>query len=86
MAKYYHPDSDYYRKTLGMEAPKAFPHLTEEDIAKNMKRLQPNSWTLEGNILRGMTDMGELVQTISPDYILTGTDEQGLPMFRKVVL
>lgn len=86
MPKYYHPDSDYYRKKLGVEPPKATPHVTEEEMANNMQRLMPNSWTLEGNELVGMTEMGELRQTIPTDYICTGTDDKGLPILKKVVL
>lgn len=84
--KYYHPDSDFYRKVLKQAPPDTFPHVTEEEIWANMKRLQPTSWTLEGNILIGMTEQGRLVQRIPTDYILEGTDEQGLPMFKKVVI
>lgn len=63
------------------------PHgITSENINEHMRELRPDSWRLEGNVLRGMTEMGELVQTIPTDYILTGTDEKGLPVFKKVVL
>lgn len=57
-----------------------------DDIDKHMKKLQPNSWHLEGNKLTGMTDMGPLTQFIPTDYILEGTDDNGLPKFRKVVI
>lgn len=82
---YYHPDTDFARK-LGMPLPTATPHLYVDDIQKKLKRLMPNSWRLEGNELIGMTDVGELRQTIDPSYILTGTDEEGLPVFKKVVI
>lgn len=82
---YHHPDSDFLRK-LGVTPPTATPHLTEAEIAQNMQKLQPNSWTLEGNTLIGDTEMGRLVQTIPSDMICTGTDERGLPILRKIVL
>jgi hypothetical protein len=85
-SNYYHPDSDFYRKTLKVEPPSATAHVTEEDMIKNMKQLKPNSWVLRGNQLEGMTEMGKLVQTISSDYICTGTDEQGLPKLQRVLL
>lgn len=85
MAQYYHPDTDFIRK-LGAAPPTAEAHGTEEDIAKNLKQLLPNDWRLEGNKLIGRTEMGSLVQEIDPAYILTGTDEKGLPVFRRVVL
>lgn len=71
---------------VGKTPPSHQPHGTPEDIAKRVERLMPNSWTLKGNELRGMTSMGELVQRIPPDFILTGTDEEGLPIFKKVVI
>ena len=67
--------------------PTHIPHgITAENINEHMKRLQPESWRLEGNQLIGMTEMGPLVQTIPTDYILTGTDDEGLPIFEKIVL
>lgn len=68
----------------GVERPENIPHVKEDEIERNMKRLLPNTWKLEGNRLSGMTEVGELVQFIDPAYILIGTDSQGLPMFKKV--
>lgn len=70
----------------GKTPPTHEPHGTEEDIKKNLQTLYPNSWSLEGNLLRGQTAMGELVQTIPPNYILKGTDERGLPILEKIVI
>lgn len=84
--KYHHPDSDFYRKVLKQAPPQATAHVTEDELWANMRKLQPKSWTLEGNQLKGMTEQGLLVQFIPTDYILEGTDENGLPIFRKVVL
>ncbi len=86
MGNYFHPDSDFYRKVLKTEPPKVMAHATEEEIAKNMKRLKPNSWVLRGNQLEGMTDQGKLVQTIPTSHILIGTDSEGLPIFKQVVV
>lgn len=68
----------------GAAPPSSDSHGTEEEIASNMKRLLPNKWHLDGNRLIGETEMGPLVQFIPTDYILTGVDEQGLPMLTKV--
>ena len=84
MPKYYHPDSDFYHKVLKTEAPSAVAHLTEEELWKNMKQLKPKSWTLRGNQLEGMTEQGRLVQTIPTSHILVGSDNEGLPIFRRV--
>ena len=60
--------------------------VSPDNINEHMRKLQPRSWKLHGNVLTGMTDMGPLVQTIPTDYILTGTDDEGLPVFTKVKL
>jgi hypothetical protein len=83
---YFHPDADYFRKVLKTEPPKATAHATEEEIAQNMKRLIPNTWVLRGNQLEGMTEQGKLVQTIPTSYILEGTDSEGLPIFKEIVV
>lgn len=83
MARYFHPDADWFRK-LNLTAPDTKTHGTEDDIEKNLKKLMPNDWRLEGNKLIGRTEFGPLVQTIDPAYILTGMDGQGLPIFKRV--
>lgn len=80
--KYYHPDSDFWRK-YKMQVPETIPHGTTEDISEKMEKMMPNSWRLEGNRLIGETKMGELINIIPTDYILVGS-ENGLPVFRKV--
>lgn len=88
--KYYHPDSDYYRKVLDATPPSAESHQVvdtfENPLSERLHKLMPNSWRLEGNELIGQTDQGELRQRISTDYILLGTDKAGLPIFQRVVL
>jgi hypothetical protein len=68
----------------GVAPPVNIPHIKEEDIEKHMVKLMPSEWRLEGNTLIGETEYGPLVQVIPPNYILTGTDEEGLPVFKKV--
>ena len=51
-----------------------------------MKQLKPNSWKLEGNKLIGETEYGPLVQFIPTDRVLTGTDDNGLPIFKQIVI
>ena len=81
--KYYHPQTDFFRK-LSLPEPPSYTHGTEDDIREKLVELKPNSWTLRGNQLEGMTDMGKLVQFIHTNYILRGTDEQGLPILEKI--
>lgn len=89
MNKYYHPDTDFWRK-YNVAPPEATSHQVvdtfESPLSEKLKQLLPNSWKLEGNKLSGMTEMGELVQFIPTDYILIGKDSRGLPVFQKVVL
>ena len=75
----------FYKKH-GKAPPKHFEHGTEAEIQENMVRLRPGTWRLEGNQLIGQTEMGPLRQTIPTDVILVGTDDDGRPRFRKVVL
>ena len=75
----------FYRKH-GKEPPKSFSHGTEDDIKAGMQLLKRNSWRLEGNQLIGEFEDGKIAQTSPTDYILTGTGDDGLPIFRKVVL
>lgn len=75
----------FYRKH-GKEPPKVFKHGTEDEIKESMQRLRPSKWWLEGNELKGETSLGIVTQQIPTDMILTGTDDEGLPIFKKVVV
>lgn len=86
MAKYYHPDTDYFNKVLDAPPPTAVPHLTEEEIKEHMKPMLPNKWRMEGNLLIAETENGTHAQTIDPSYILVGTDDKQMPIFRKISL
>lgn len=68
----------------GKAPPSHQPHGTDEEIAKNMKRLLPTTWRMAGNQLIGQTEMGELVQHVPTNLILTGVDDKGLPIFKKI--
>jgi hypothetical protein len=68
----------------GKIPPRHEPHGTEEDIAKNMRKLVPTDWKLVGNELRGTTEVGEIVQRIPPNYIMTGIGDDGLPILEKI--
>ena len=72
-------------KAWGKLPPTREGHGTDEDIRNNLKRLMPSSWRMEGNELIGMTEWGELRQTIPTDYICVGTTKDGLPDLQKVV-
>ena len=81
--KYFHPQSDFFRK-FNMPAPESISHGTIEDVTDKLEKVKPHSWRLEGNKLIAKTEIGELVNFIPTNYILTGEDSEGLPIFRKV--
>lgn len=85
-SEYHHPQEDYFRKVLDATPPTAVPHLTEEEIAEKLKPMLPGKWRMEGNQLIAETENGTHAQTIDPSYILVGTDENQLPIFRKIVV
>lgn len=70
----------------GVTPPKVTPHGMPEDIRGNLTKLMPNKWRLSGNTLIGESEQGVIKQTIPTDYILTGSDMNGLPVFKKIVL
>jgi hypothetical protein len=59
-------------------------HGYPDEIRENLRPLKPKTWHLEGNKLIGETEMGPLVQFIPTNYILLKTDEDGLPVFKKI--
>lgn len=84
--RYYHPDTDSFRK-MGLEAPQAQAHGTEEYIESRMEPLKVTKWELNGNNLIGTTAEGvRMCQQIPTDYLLEGTDDQGKPLLKKIEL
>jgi hypothetical protein len=76
-------DFDYWR----MPRPSSDQHGTDSlsnPISSNLQSVRPRNWRQEGNLLKADTDWGPLVQTIPVDYLLDGTDERGLPKFKRV--
>lgn len=70
---------------MGKARPTHIAHgITSDNLNEHMRKLKPTKWKLVGNQLHGQTEMGELVQTIPPEFILKGEDENGLPIFEKV--
>lgn len=83
--KYYHPQTDFYRK-YKLDPPESISHGTEEAIRDKMEKLQPTTWRQEGNKLIGKTPQGELVNFIPTNYLLQGTDDDGLPILKEIDL
>lgn len=57
----------------------------EHPLSEQLKSGNPRNWTLKGNKLSCDTDFGPMTQVIPTDYILTGTDANGLPTFKRVL-
>jgi hypothetical protein len=69
----------------GLTPPSTTPHgVTPDNIAEKLRPLKVHSWRLEGNRLVAKTDMGDVVNHISPEYVMTGVDTNNLPIFKKL--
>ncbi len=64
--------------------PSHTPHGNLDDLADKMRPVKIRSWRLEGNRLVAETDMGRLVNYIDPNVIMTGVDDNNLPIFRRI--
>lgn len=72
--------------SLGITPAKVTPHGSDKDIRDYLTPEMPTRWIQEGNQLIGESEKGRFVQTIPSDKLLVGTDAQGLPIFRNIVL
>jgi len=57
--------------------------VTPDDIASKLKPLNPQNWRQSGNRLIADTEIGEVVNIIPTDYILTGVKD-GKPVLTKI--
>jgi hypothetical protein len=76
-------DDKWYEKK-GVTPPSHQPHLTLDDLTARLTPLKLHSWRQDGNKLIGQSEMGEVVNFLPTDVMLTGTDDKGLPVFKKV--
>lgn len=68
----------------GLTPPSRAEHGTEADVRSQMQPLKMWDWRLEGNQLHCQTDMGPFMQTIPTNLVLTGMNENNLPILVKV--
>lgn len=69
----------------GLTPPTHIPHgVNPDDLAARLRPLKARSWRLEGNRLIAETDMGKVVNYIDPGVIMTGVDENNLPVFKRI--
>lgn len=66
--------------------PAASAHGTDDDIRAKLKPMKFTNWRTEGNLLIADGPEGRLAQRIPTDYICEGTDENNLPILKKIVL
>lgn len=83
--KYWHPETDAFRK-MGAPLPVANVHGTDEQIRERLKPMKVDKWELQGNTLIGYADGVKMAQQIPTDMILLGTDENNLPILQKIDL
>lgn len=84
MANYEAPDAEWFKKHK-LTPPETTAHGTEEEIQDRMVEMKPKRWRQEANKLIGQTELGEVVNFIPTDMMLTGTDKDGLPILKKIV-
>jgi hypothetical protein len=85
VADYFHPDHDFYAKQ-NVTPPSVAGHGTEEDVRSKLEPLKLHSWRQEGNLLIAQSELGEVVNHLPTDTILSGLDDKGMPIFAKVKL
>lgn len=83
------PENWYDRH--GVDRPAEFPHLTWEELEKKFEEIRANTkhgkWTQMGNRLTcNNCNPTHTSEPISPEYLLQGTDDQGLPILKKLDL
>lgn len=72
---------------VGKGRPTHISHgITSDNINDHMKQLKITNWHLRGNQLHGETEMGPFVQGIPTNVILSGEDENGMPIFKQIEL
>lgn len=75
---------DWYARN-NLKPPETIDHnLTPDDIGERVQRAVIKSWRQEGNHLIADTDIGEVVNVLPTNLILTGTDKNNLPTFKKL--
>ena len=77
--------ADSWYEKHGVTPPSHKPHgVTPDDIREKLRPLKAHSWRLEGNRLIAKTDLGDVVNLINPNYVMTGVDQANLPIFKRI--
>jgi hypothetical protein len=86
VANQFDPNNWYDRH--GVDRPRHDPHLTEEELLKTFEKIRAETvhgdWIQEGNRLTCRRCNPPHSDTIPTDYLLQGTDKNGLPKLKKI--
>ena len=73
---------------LGLEPPEHIPFLTDEELEKEFAKIRKNTvhgdWKQQGNMITCYKCLTPHGDTIPTNFILEGTDKNGMPMLRKI--
>jgi hypothetical protein len=78
------PDGTLDYDALGVSAPEHLAHGTDEDIRAHLQIVKPIRWFQRGNELVAETDLGEVVNFLPTNYMLSGTDRDNRPILIKI--
>lgn len=80
------PDQIELFKNWQLPLPTRELHGTPDDIRGNLKSINPRNWRQQGDKLIAETDIGPLINFLPTNIQLQGTDEDGLPTFKKLMV
>jgi hypothetical protein len=79
------PSSNEWFTRNGVDPPSHEPHLTEEEIAEQLKTPRKHEWRQKGSVLFCVACPWEhATEGRFTDYLLQGTDKDGSPILKKV--
>lgn len=80
-------DGQNWYQRNGVEPPEHIPHGVEEDITEKMKGTVHGAWQQRGNrLICTKCPNHHMTDPIPIDRILTGTDNNGLPILKKLAI
>lgn len=76
--------SDEWYISKGVEPPEHISHGQEEDIKAKMANIKHGKWTQQGNVVTCGVCPYRHSSIVPVNVLLTGTDDNGLPMFKEL--
>lgn len=71
---------------LGLTPPESIKHLTEDELREALKVKANHIWKQSGTTLFCDCELGRHTTNIPTDYMLQGTDPDGKPVLKKLVI